>query len=181
MQPNHRATVIILRKDDRICLPRILRGWCAPYRAGVGGKVEGEETETQCAVREVGEELGVIVHENDLCPIGTADDILQVNGDPPLWRYSVAYFFAETWKGVPQKTAEADPHNAWFDWNRICASWNEFYPSYTKILPMIMQEPSGPFSFSIIYPQKEVPIPGGYIDLPATEAMDTLLLKTHHG
>src|SRR5207253_3226833 len=60
------ATVIFILKDEYILLGHKKRGFGQNKWNGVGGKVEPEETIKASAVREVEEEIGIKLSEDDL-------------------------------------------------------------------------------------------------------------------
>lgn len=57
--PQERATLVFVRRDGHVLLIRKQRGLGAGKINGPGGRVDGDESPLQCAVREVQEELGV--------------------------------------------------------------------------------------------------------------------------
>jgi 8-oxo-dGTP diphosphatase len=57
--PQERATLLFIRRDGLVLLIRKKRGLGAGKINGPGGRIDGEETPLQCAIREVEEELHV--------------------------------------------------------------------------------------------------------------------------
>jgi len=76
---------------------------------GAGGKLESGESARAAAVREVAEELGVIVIARDLVAIS---DITYPFVDKDEWSQRSFGFIARTWAGTPAATAELAPR--WF-------------------------------------------------------------------
>ncbi|MFJ6079748.1 8-oxo-dGTP diphosphatase [Pseudarthrobacter sp. NPDC092419] len=76
---------------------------------GLGGHVEPGETDAEAACREVYEESGVLVRQEDLRDAG-----LVVFDFParPEWNMSTRLFVAARWSGEPVETAEILPE--WF-------------------------------------------------------------------
>ncbi|MFD5278914.1 8-oxo-dGTP diphosphatase [Pseudarthrobacter sp. NPDC058362] len=76
---------------------------------GLGGHVEPGETDAEAACREVYEESGVLVRQEDLRDAG-----LVVFDFParPEWNMSTRLFVAAQWSGEPVETAEILPE--WF-------------------------------------------------------------------
>ncbi len=76
---------------------------------GAGGKLESGESARAAAVREVAEELGVIVIARDLVAIS---DITYPFVDKDEWSQRSFGFVTRTWTGAPTGTTELAPH--WF-------------------------------------------------------------------
>jgi len=77
---------------------------------GIGGHVEPGESDAEAACREVQEEAGVVVLQQDLRDAG-----LVVFDFParPEWNMSTRLFVTERWAGEPSESAEIRPE--WFD------------------------------------------------------------------
>lgn len=58
-QPNVRATLIFIRRDHEVLLIRKKRGFGRGKINGPGGKLDPGESELDCAVREIAEELDI--------------------------------------------------------------------------------------------------------------------------
>lgn len=76
---------------------------------GFGGKIEQGETIQQATVRELEEESGIKVKEEQLELVGTLDFIFPAS---PQLRHDVHIFLARTWQGQPVETEEMKPQ--WF-------------------------------------------------------------------
>jgi 8-oxo-dGTP pyrophosphatase MutT (NUDIX family) len=77
---------------------------------GAGGKLEPRESPVDAAVREVAEELGVVVAPADLEAISV---ITYPFVDRDEWSQRSHGFLARTWTGEPAASSELDPQ--WFD------------------------------------------------------------------
>lgn len=81
---------------------------------GAGGKLESGESAVDAAVREVAEELGVLVAPADLEPISV---ITYPFVDRDEWSQRSFGFVARQWTGTPRASDELAPR--WFDTRRI--------------------------------------------------------------
>lgn len=85
------------------------RGFGAGKWNGTGGKLNGDESATVAAIREVAEEIGAIIAPEELKDAGTIEFIYQ---DCPDWNTLSYVFTAEKWGGEPSESEEMKP--AWF-------------------------------------------------------------------
>ncbi|WP_461189777.1 8-oxo-dGTP diphosphatase [Arthrobacter sp. Z4-13] len=76
---------------------------------GIGGHVEPGESEAEAVVREVLEETGVTLREEDLTDAGVVQFVFPAR---PAWDMHTRLFTARRWDGVPADSDEIMP--AWF-------------------------------------------------------------------
>jgi 8-oxo-dGTP diphosphatase len=100
--PQERATLLFVRRDGQVLLIRKKRGLGAGKINGPGGRIDGEETPLQAAIREVEEELRVT--PIDVEPRGEL--AFQFVDGYALFVY---VFSAIDCVGEPQETDEAVP------------------------------------------------------------------------
>jgi 8-oxo-dGTP pyrophosphatase MutT (NUDIX family) len=81
---------------------------------GFGGKIEADETATGAAIRELEEEAGVRVGEENLQLMGHLTFVFPAK---PAWSQVVYVFVGAEWEGTPVESAEMEP--AWFAINDI--------------------------------------------------------------
>jgi 8-oxo-dGTP diphosphatase len=97
-----RATLLFVVQEGRVLLIRKKRGLGAGKINGPGGRLDPGETYTECAVREVQEELGITVHD----PVPRGELHFQfVDG---LALYCMV-FIGTRFTGTPVETEEAIP------------------------------------------------------------------------
>ena len=84
-------------------------GFGAGKYNGFGGKVEAGETIESAAVREVAEEVGLVVSEEDLRPVGRLTFLFSGN---PEWNRVTYVFMVTAWAGEPTESVEMRP--IWF-------------------------------------------------------------------
>jgi 8-oxo-dGTP diphosphatase len=77
---------------------------------GLGGHVEPGESDAEAACREVHEESGVVVLQEDLRDAGVVTFDFPAR---PEWNMSTRLFVADRWAGEPAESAEILPE--WFD------------------------------------------------------------------
>ena len=77
---------------------------------GIGGHVEPGETDAEAVVREVWEEAGVVVLQEDLAHAGVVEFIFPARLE---WNMSCRLFTTRRWQGEPAESPEITPE--WFD------------------------------------------------------------------
>jgi 8-oxo-dGTP diphosphatase len=104
------VTSCYLRNNQQeVSLGQKKRGFGAGYYVGIGGQLEPGETVEQAAVRELAEEVGVIVDPRDLVPAGSVIFLFPAYPD---WNLDMVLFQAERWQGEMGESEEMTP--AWF-------------------------------------------------------------------
>jgi 8-oxo-dGTP diphosphatase len=76
---------------------------------GLGGHVEPGESDAEAACREVFEEAGIVVTEDDLSVAGLIEFVFPAR---PEWNMSTSLFTARRWTGDPVESHEIIPE--WF-------------------------------------------------------------------
>ena len=99
-----------LGNRTEVLLGEKLTGLGAGKFVGAGGKLEPGESPVDAAVREVAEELGVVVAPADLEAISV---ITYPFVDRDEWSQRSHGFIARNWTGEPAASSELDPR--WFD------------------------------------------------------------------
>ena len=99
---------------DEILLGEKLTGLGTGKFVGAGGKLESGEDAKAAAVREVAEELGVVIDPADLEPISL---ITYPFVDRDEWSQRSHGFVVRRWQGTPRASEELAPR--WFDTRRI--------------------------------------------------------------
>ncbi|MET1021453.1 MAG: 8-oxo-dGTP diphosphatase [Arthrobacter sp.] len=84
-------------------------GFGAGKIVGIGGHVEPGETDAEAVVREVWEEAGIVVLQEDLAPAGVVEFIFPAR---PEWNMSCRLFTTRRWAGEPAASPEITPE--WF-------------------------------------------------------------------
>ena len=77
---------------------------------GIGGHVEPGESDAEAVVREVWEEAGITVLEEDLAHAGVVEFVFPAK---PEWNMSCRLFTTRRWEGEPAESREITPE--WFD------------------------------------------------------------------
>ena len=77
---------------------------------GIGGHVEAGESDAEAVCREVREEAGVVVLEEDLANAGVVEFIFPAR---PEWNMNCRLFTTRRWEGEPAESQEIIPE--WFD------------------------------------------------------------------
>lgn len=112
------CVVYLLRTDERgirqVLLGRKKLGLGQGNFVAPGGKLEPGETPTDAAVREVAEEVGVLVAPADLQSRGVLDYHFPHRAS---WSQRSHVFVCERWQGIPRESNELNPE--WFDLDRV--------------------------------------------------------------
>ncbi len=103
------TTLCFPKRDNLFLLGRKKRGFGAGYYNGFGGKIEDGESFRACAVREVFEEVSLLVKEKDLEAVGLLD--FQFPYSPELSHISYVYL-VDKFQGIPLESEEMEPQ--WF-------------------------------------------------------------------
>lgn len=126
-----RATnCLLVDPKGNVLLSMKKRGFGVGNWNGAGGKLQDGETFEQAAVREVHEEIGVIVEEKDLEKVAEMNYV----NDDPNWGMFVTIYIARKWKGEPIETEEMRPQ--WFRPDEIPYdhAWEDFQHWCPKVL-----------------------------------------------
>lgn len=139
------ALCLLRRKDKILLVQRSRNASFAPqYFSIIGGSLEHNETFRQAAVREVAEETGLHINEENLSFIHTFYR-------PGTKSEFVAHLFAcDRWDGVPENR-EPEKHEQiiWASLNKLP---QPMLPAHQSILALIQQnilyseQPGGPIS-----------------------------------
>jgi 8-oxo-dGTP pyrophosphatase MutT (NUDIX family) len=129
------ATLVFLIKGNPV--DEILLGWKKVGFAqgklnGFGGKVENGETIEQAAARELAEEAGVRISEQDLRRMARLTFIFPFK---PEWDQVVHVFLAKRWDGEPVESAEMKP--AWHKVSEI--PFHSMWQDDPHWLPLVLQ------------------------------------------
>lgn len=126
-QPQIRATLLFLVRDEMVLLIRKKRGLGAGKINGPGGKIDPGESARQSALRETSEEVGITVL--DAAERGELH-FQFVDG----LSLHCAVFLAREFSGEPRETAEAIP--IWFPLNSI--PYDEMWADDRLWLPLLL-------------------------------------------
>jgi 8-oxo-dGTP diphosphatase len=89
-------------------------GFGAGKYAGIGGRQEPGETIAMAAIREVEEEVGIRIFEQDLQNMGKITFLFPWK---PEWNQTVTIFRVENWQGELRESSEMKP--SWFRYEEI--------------------------------------------------------------
>ena len=101
-QPEETATLMFVVQNNEVLLIRKKRGLGAGKMNGPGGRLEGNETPLQCAIRETQEELCITPMQ-----IRAAGELFHAEDMPRIHAF---VFVANAYTGQPTETDEAVPH-----------------------------------------------------------------------
>lgn len=120
MTAAHVTLCFLLRNDaegEHVLLGTKKTGFGSGKVVGVGGHVEPGETAVEAAVREVMEEINVVVRAADLVQAGTVDFIFPAR---PEWNMATTVYLTRTWIGSHRKAMRSPQTGIrWrgFPWN----------------------------------------------------------------
>lgn len=77
---------------------------------GLGGHVEAGESDAEAVCREVWEEAGIVVRQEDLAPAGVVEFVFPAR---PEWNMYCRLYTTRRWQGEPTESLEIIPQ--WFD------------------------------------------------------------------
>lgn len=107
------SVFVILQKEDNktLFIKRSGTGWMDGYFSLPAGSIDAHETPAQAAVREVSEEIGVLVKTENLHLVHTMHSL--THGQ----EWIGMYFLCQTWEGIP---TIKEPHkHSELIWNPI--------------------------------------------------------------
>jgi 8-oxo-dGTP diphosphatase len=116
---------------QKVLLGLKLRDFGKGKYTGFGGKIEAGETAAVAAVREVAEETGIQIHQDDLQPRGQLTFLFAFR---PAWSQAVHLFLAGRWQGQPVAGEEIEP--VWFSLDDI--PFDEMWHDGAHWLPRIL-------------------------------------------
>ena len=116
---------------EQVLLGLKRQGFGAGKWGGFGGKIEAGETYASAAVRELQEETGVKVCEENLQPMGHLTFVFPAK---PAWNQVVYVFVAARWEADPEESTEMKP--AWFAINDI--PYEQMWQDGVHWLPRIL-------------------------------------------
>jgi 8-oxo-dGTP diphosphatase len=111
------ATLCLLVRenpDREVLLGFKKAGFGAGKYTGFGGKVEAGEPLLTAASRELEEETGITVLEQELQPVGHLTFLFPAE---PTWSQVVHVFLVRSWAGEPRESTEMIPR--WFPWAKL--------------------------------------------------------------
>ena len=139
--PEQQTNLCLLMKEGQVLLAMKKRGFGTGRWNGVGGKLLEGETIESSLMREMKEEIGVTVHEQDLKKCGLLDFYFQTK---PEWSQRVHVFFVTSWEGEPTETEEMKPQ--WFPLSAI--PYDEMWVDDRHWLPIVLKGQSVTASFT---------------------------------
>ena len=128
------ATLCFALRGDpvtEVLLGRKKRGFGRGKLNGIGGKIEPGERPIDCIIREVKEEVGLV-----LCP-SAIQEMGQITFRFPFhpdYDHYVHVFVAKAWRGEPTETPEMAPE--WFDVDDI--PYSEMWQDDAHWLPRVL-------------------------------------------
>ena len=141
-------------RDDQILLglrKKVSNDLGANNYAGIGGKLEPGETNDECLVREIKEEIDIDITGYE--KYGRARFINPAN---PKWNMEGFFYLITEWEGTPTETEVIKP--VWFDKDKI--PFNQMFRDNKYWLPMLLENKhfEGVFLFGEDHEVKEMQI-----------------------
>lgn len=100
-----KTTLCFLMKENKILLAMKKRSFGEGKWNGVGGKVVGKESVKEAAIREIEEEIDVVVSKNQLKPVALIDFAFV---EKPEWNQRCAVYVAKNGRVSPKKQRKCD-------------------------------------------------------------------------
>ncbi len=126
------TNLVFLVKDQEICLAMKKRGFGMGKWNGYGGKLEAGETVTSAAVREVKEEIGVELKEEDLVRVAALK--FYFHEGKKDWEQELIIFITKKWHGEPTESEEMRPQ--WYTFEDI--PFEQMWPDDKVWLPKVL-------------------------------------------
>jgi 8-oxo-dGTP diphosphatase len=127
-EPLQKATLLFLSQNDQMLLIRKKRGLGAGKINAAGGRLEPTETEKECAVREMQEELCITVKD----PKYAGEVDFQFTDG---YCFHLVVFTGTEFEGIPTETDEAIP--LWYKTNEI--PYDEMWEDDIHWLPTMIR------------------------------------------
>ena len=121
----------IVNEKNQVLLGRKKRGFGAGKYNGFGGKIQDNETFRQCAVREIREEVSLLVKPEDLEPVAIMN--FQFPYDEDLNHLNYTYIVRH-YEGLPLESEEMEPF--WFDFDKI--PYDEMWKGDADWIPKVL-------------------------------------------
>jgi 8-oxo-dGTP pyrophosphatase MutT (NUDIX family) len=137
------TNLCFLVRESEVLLAMKKRGFGVGKWNGVGGKVKEGEDVREAAVREIEEEIGVVVAISDLEDFGTLRFSFENN---PSWDNETRLFIARKWTNDPIESEEMRPQ--WYPMNEL--PFGEMWVDDPNWLPKILagKKVEGDFLFT---------------------------------
>jgi len=107
------------------------RGFGAGKWNGYGGKPKNGEDLVSCAIREMLEEIGTVVHPDNLQKVAALNFFFKSKKE---WDQEVNIFISRNWSGEPVETEEMRPQ--WFNFDEI--PYYQMWPDDKIWLPKVL-------------------------------------------
>ena len=127
------TTLCFLVKDDKVLLAMKKRGFGVGKWNGIGGKLKDGENVSDAAIRELQEEIGVGVTNEDLHEAGTLEFVYK---DRPDWHQLCHVFMISIWRGEPTESEEMRPE--WYRFDNL--PFSSMWADDPHWLPLVLAE-----------------------------------------